>query len=69
MVKDHRALGVDWMFAGLRESGIGVGGISHTTEDIQVRKLVVIRSKELWNFVLDQTFDPADSADPVSMTP
>ncbi|MCH8811407.1 MAG: aldehyde dehydrogenase family protein [Gemmatimonadetes bacterium] len=48
MVNDHPAFRVDWMpFAGLRESGIGVGGIPYTMEDMQIRKLTVIRSKEL----------------------
>ena len=48
MVNDHPAFRVDWMpFAGLRESGIGIGGIPYTMEDMQIRKLVVIRSKEL----------------------
>jgi len=31
----------------LRESGLGVGGIPYTMEEIQIRKLLVIRSKEL----------------------
>ena len=48
MVNDHPAFRVDWMpFAGLRESGIGVGGIPYTMEDMQIRKLTVVRSKEL----------------------
>ncbi len=48
MVNDHPAFRVDWMpFAGLRESGIGVGGIPYTMEDMQISKLVVIRSQEL----------------------
>ena len=48
MVNDHPAFRVDWMpFAGLRESGIGVGGIPYTMEDMQIRKLTVIRSMEL----------------------
>ena len=48
MVNDHTAFRVDWMpFAGLRESGLGTGGIQYTMEDMQVKKLVVIRSKEL----------------------
>ena len=48
MVNDHPAFRVDWMpFAGLRESGMGVGGIPHTMKDMQIKKLVVIRSKEL----------------------
>ncbi|HEY4761476.1 MAG TPA: aldehyde dehydrogenase family protein [Thermoguttaceae bacterium] len=48
MVNDHTAFRVDWMpFAGLRESGLGTGGIQYTMEDMQIKKLVVIRSKEL----------------------
>ena len=48
MVNDHTAFRVDWMpFAGLRESGLGVGGIPYTMEDMQIEKLIVIRSKEL----------------------
>ncbi len=36
MVNDHPAFRVDWMpFAGLRESGIGVGGIPYTMEDMR----------------------------------
>jgi acyl-CoA reductase-like NAD-dependent aldehyde dehydrogenase len=48
MVNDHTAFRVDWMpFAGLRESGHGVGGIPHTFRDMQVEKMLVIRSSEL----------------------
>jgi acyl-CoA reductase-like NAD-dependent aldehyde dehydrogenase len=48
MVNDHTAFRVDWMpFAGLRESGMGVSGIAYTMEDMQIRKMIVIRSKEL----------------------
>jgi acyl-CoA reductase-like NAD-dependent aldehyde dehydrogenase len=48
MVNDHTAFRVDWMpFAGLKESGLGVGGIQYAMEDMQIKKLVVIRSKEL----------------------
>ena len=48
MVNDHTAFRVDWMpFAGLRESGLGVGGIPYTMKDIQIEKMVVIRSAEL----------------------
>ena len=48
MVNDHTAFRVDWMpFAGLRESGLGIGGIPYTMEDMQIEKLIVIRSKEL----------------------
>ena len=42
MVNDHTAFRVDWMpFAGLRESGLGVGGIPHTFRDMQIEKLFV----------------------------
>ncbi len=48
MVNDHTAFRVDWMpFAGLRESGLGTGGIPYTLRDMQVEKLTVVRSKEL----------------------
>ena len=48
MVNDHTAFRVDWMpFAGLRESGLGVGGIPYAMEEMQVKKLIVIRSLEL----------------------
>jgi acyl-CoA reductase-like NAD-dependent aldehyde dehydrogenase len=48
MVNDHTAFRVDWMpFGGLRESGLGVGGIPYTMEEMQIKKLIVIRSKEL----------------------
>jgi len=42
MVNDHTAFRVDWMpFAGLRESGLGVGGIPHTFRDMQIEKMFV----------------------------
>ncbi|MCU7884827.1 MAG: aldehyde dehydrogenase family protein, partial [Candidatus Thiodiazotropha sp. (ex Lucinoma annulata)] len=48
MINDFTAFRVDWMpFAGLRQSGMGVGGIPHTMRDIQVEKMIVIRSPEL----------------------
>lgn len=48
MVNDHTAFRVDWMpFAGLRESGHGVGGIPHTFHDMQIEKMLVLRSPEL----------------------
>lgn len=48
MLNDHTAFRVDWMpFAGLRQSGLGVGGIPYTFEDMQIEKQTVIRSKEL----------------------
>jgi acyl-CoA reductase-like NAD-dependent aldehyde dehydrogenase len=48
MVNEHTAFRVDWMpFAGLKESGLGVGGIPYTMDDMQVEKMIVIRSREL----------------------
>jgi acyl-CoA reductase-like NAD-dependent aldehyde dehydrogenase len=49
MVNDHTAFRVDWMpFAGLRESGYGTGGIPYTLHDMQIEKLTVIRSNEIF---------------------
>ena len=43
MVNDHTAFRVDWMpFAGLRQSGHGVGGIHHTMHDMQIEKMMVV---------------------------
>ena len=48
MVNDHTAFRVDWMpFAGLKQSGLGVGGIPHTLRDMQIEKMLVVRSPEL----------------------
>jgi acyl-CoA reductase-like NAD-dependent aldehyde dehydrogenase len=48
MVNDHTAFRIDGMpFAGLKESGLGVGGIPYTIEDMQVEKMMVIKSMEL----------------------
>ncbi|MDX1610294.1 MAG: aldehyde dehydrogenase family protein, partial [Halofilum sp. (in: g-proteobacteria)] len=48
MVNDHTAFRVDGMpFAGLRESGLGVGGIPYTIHDMQVEKMMVVHSPEL----------------------
>ncbi len=48
MVNDHTAFRVDWMpFAGLQQSGLGVGGIPHTFRDMQVEKMLVIKSSAL----------------------
>ncbi len=45
MVNDHTAFRDDVMpFAGLRESGLGVGGIPYTLEDMQIEKMMVIRT-------------------------
>jgi len=48
MVNDHTAFRVDWMpFAGLKESGLGTGGIPHTIRDMQAEKMLVLHSPEL----------------------
>ncbi len=48
MINDHTAFRVDWMpFAGLKESGYGVGGIPYTFKDMQIEKMMVLRSREL----------------------
>ncbi|MGI9203720.1 MAG: aldehyde dehydrogenase family protein [Woeseiaceae bacterium] len=45
MLNDHTAFRDDVMpFAGLRESGLGTGGIPHTMEDMQIDKMTVIRA-------------------------
>lgn len=45
MVNDHTAFRQDNMpFAGLRHSGLGVGGIGHTIEDMQIDKMLVLKS-------------------------
>lgn len=45
MVNDHTAFRVDWMpFAGLKKSGLGVGGIPYTFHDMQVEKMLVVKS-------------------------
>ena len=48
MVNDHSAFRVDGMpFAGLRESGYGVGGIPYTIDDMTIDKMLVLKSGEL----------------------
>jgi len=48
MINDHTAFRDDVMpFAGLRSSGLGVGGIPYTIEDMQVNKMAVIKSPGL----------------------
>ncbi|MFT6287947.1 MAG: acyl-CoA reductase-like NAD-dependent aldehyde dehydrogenase [Alcanivorax sp.] len=45
MINDHTAFRQDAMpFAGLRESGLGVGGIPYTIEDMQIDKMTVIKT-------------------------
>lgn len=48
MVNDHSAFRVDWMpFAGLRQSGLGTGGIPYTFHEMQATKMTVLRSPAL----------------------
>ena len=48
MVNDHTAFRVDWMpFAGLKQSGLGVGGIPHTYQDMQIKKMMVLKSNKI----------------------
>jgi len=48
MLNDHTAFRIDGMpFAGLKQSGLGVGGIPYTIEDMQIDKMLVINSSEL----------------------
>ncbi len=48
MVNDHTAFRVDWMpFAGLGQSGHGVGGIPYTFEEMQIEKMLVVHSPAL----------------------
>lgn len=45
MINDHTAFRVDWMpFAGLKQSGLGTGGIPYTFEDMQIAKMIVLHS-------------------------
>jgi len=48
MMNDHTAFRADGMpFAGLRRSGLGVGGIPHSIDDLQIEKMLVIKSPQL----------------------
>lgn len=48
MVNDHTAFRVDGMpFAGLRQSGLGVGGIPYTMHEMSIEKMMVINSPAL----------------------
>ena len=45
MINDHSAFRDDVMpFAGLRESGLGIGGIPYTMHDMQIDKMMVIKN-------------------------
>jgi acyl-CoA reductase-like NAD-dependent aldehyde dehydrogenase len=47
MVNDHSAFRDDVMpFAGLRESGLGIGGIPYTMHDMQIDKMMVIKNSK-----------------------
>ncbi|MCB9367242.1 MAG: aldehyde dehydrogenase family protein [Calditrichaeota bacterium] len=48
MVNEHTAFRVDWMpFAGLKQSGHGIGGIPYSIRDMQVEKMLVVKSLNL----------------------
>lgn len=48
LVNESPAFRVDWMpFAGLRESGLGIGGVPYEMRDMQVEKMLVVKSAEL----------------------
>ncbi|MEO0453612.1 MAG: aldehyde dehydrogenase family protein [Verrucomicrobiota bacterium] len=48
MANDHTAFRVDWMpFAGLKVSGHGTGGIPHTMRDMQIEKMLVLKSNSI----------------------
>lgn len=43
MVNDHSAFRIDNMpFAGLKQSGLGIGGIKHTIHEMQIEKMLVM---------------------------
>ncbi|QEE51550.1 hypothetical protein FUA48_15980 [Flavobacterium alkalisoli] len=48
MVNDHTAFRADWMpFGGGDSSGIGMGGIAHTIDEMTRTKLTVFKSRYL----------------------
>jgi acyl-CoA reductase-like NAD-dependent aldehyde dehydrogenase len=48
MVNDHTAFRVDWMpFGGRDASGLGIGSIPHSMEDMSREKMMVIKSKSI----------------------
>ncbi len=48
MVNDHTAFRVDWMpFGGAKASGLGLGGIHHSMEEMTNEKMMVIKSDVL----------------------
>jgi len=45
MVKGHTAFRVDWMpFGGRKQSGLGMGGIPQSMEDMTAEKMFVLRT-------------------------
>jgi acyl-CoA reductase-like NAD-dependent aldehyde dehydrogenase len=45
LINDHTAFRVDWMpFGGRDESGLGVGGIKYSIEDLLQEKLIIIKN-------------------------
>ena len=50
MINDHSAFRIDGMpFAGLKQSGLGIGGIPYTMDDMQIEKMAVMHSPDiLW---------------------
>ena len=48
MVNDHTAFRVDWMpFGGAKSSGLGLGGIAYSMEEMSQEKLMVIKSSAI----------------------
>ena len=48
MVNDHTAFRVDWMpFGGAKASGLGMGGIPHSMQEMSKEKLMVIKSASI----------------------
>lgn len=48
MINQHTAFRVDWMpFGGSKESGLGIGGIPYSMHDMQIDKMMVIKSDQL----------------------
>ena len=45
MINEHTAFRHDGMpFAGLRQSGLGVGGINHTIDEMQINKMIMLKT-------------------------
>lgn len=48
MVNDHTAFRVDWMpFGGTKQSGLAMGGIPYSMEDMSIEKMMVFRSPSI----------------------